>query len=124
MSSRQTEINACLDGSVDGKAFSVRSSGRQTIVEVPDVATGLRLMRLGSPRGFWKPIHQWKRLLDSLSHEVELRIRGRTVGRMGHEIGNRGWALLGLPAMTVKPSIVSYLLAANSRKPTETAPLD
>ena len=108
MSSLPAEIHANLDCVVDGRPFSVRSTGRQTVVEVPDVATGLRLVRLGSPRGyFWKSLHKWKHLLDSTLHRVEFRVRGRTVGAIGHGVGSRGWRLLGFPTLALKPAVIA-----------------
>lgn len=116
MSAIPSEIHAHLDCEVDGKPFSVRSTGRQTVVEVPDVATGLRLVRLGSPRGYiWKSVHQWKHFLDSAFHRVELRIRGRTVGAIGHGVGSRGWKLLGLPTLALKPAVIASEFLHRSR---------
>ena len=110
MAAHLAEINVIADlrCELDGEAVSIRSSGRKTVVEVPDVATGLNLIRLGSPRGFFGPLHQWKRLLDAASHVLELRIQGKTVGLVGHLEGSQGWRILGLPALTLKPlAIVS-----------------
>ena len=67
------EVHADLDCDLDGRNLSIRSSGNQTSVEVPDVATGLRLVRLGSPRGHFIPaLHHWKRLLDVTTHRIDL----------------------------------------------------
>jgi hypothetical protein len=116
VSSLPVEIHANLDCDVDGNEFSVRSTGRQTVVEVPDVVTGLRLVQLGSPRGrFWMSLHRWKRLLDSTLHRVELRVRGRTVGTIGHGVGSRGWRLLGLPTLALKPAVIVSEFVFQSR---------
>ena len=116
MSSLPVEIHATLDCVVDGKAFSVRSTGRQTVVEVPDVATGLRLVRLGSPRGyFWKSVHHWKCFFDSAVHQVEFRVGGQTVGVIGYGVGSRVWNLLGLPKIALKPVVIGSLLLSGPR---------
>ena len=116
VSSLPAEIHANLDCVVDGKSFSVRSTGRQTVVEVPDVATGLRLLRLGSPRGyFWGSVHRRNHLLDSAYHQAELQVRGRTVGSLGHGVGSRTRALLGLPNIKLKP--IGITSAIVSRQP-------
>ena len=116
MSSSPVEIRANLDCDLDGKEFSVRSAGRHTVVEVPDVATGLRLVQLGSSRGhFWRSLHKWKRLLDSTLHRVEFRVRGRTVGVIGHSVGSRGWRLLGFPTLALKPAVIASELVFRSR---------
>ena len=102
------DVIADLTCELDGRSVSIRSSGRQTVVEVPDVATGLELIRLGSPRGFFGSLHRWKCLLDTASHRMEFRIRGRLIGRIGHLVGSQGWKIFGLPALTLKPlAIVS-----------------
>ncbi len=85
-------------------------------MEVPDLATGLRLVQLGSQRGyFFTSLHKWKRLLDSTLHRVELRIRGRTVAAIGHGVGSRGWKLLGLPTLALEPIALVSTLVSRSR---------
>ena len=116
MSSRPADIHADLDCVVDGKAFFVRSSGRRTVVEVPDVATGLRLVQLGSPRGyFWKSVHQWKQFFDSAFHQVEFRVRGQTVGVIGAGVGSRVWSFFGLPTITLHPVVIAWSLLSQPR---------
>ena len=115
MTTLPVEIDAHLDCDVDGKSFSVRSSGRRTVVEVPDMATVLRIVQLGSSRGnLRESIKRWKRLLDSTLHQVELQVRGRTVGALGYGVGSRMWRLFGLPQLALKAvAIVSVLLSVS-----------
>ena len=115
MSPRPAEIHANLDCVADGKAFSVRSSGRRIVVEVPDVATGLQLVRLGSPQGsLCKSIHQWKHFLDSALHQLEVRVRGHIVVAIGHGVGSRVWTLFGLPRIVLKPVVIGSLLLSDA----------
>ena len=111
------EIYADLRGEVDGKKFSIRSSGRQTVVEVPDVATGLRLVQLGSSRGdFRRSIRQLQRMLETTFHRVEIRIGSTPVASIGHGVGTRFWNLLGLPRLCLKPlALASQLLTRPKR---------
>ncbi len=109
-------IHADLDCVVNGSAFSVHSTGRQTVVEVPDVATGLRLMQLGSPRGSaFKSLHRWKRILDETQHSIELRVLDKAIVALGNDVGSRGWSLLGLPTMTFRPATILSMLVAKSQ---------
>ena len=109
-------VVADLDCELDGKAVSIRSTGRKTVVEVPDVATGLKLVGLGSPRDFFGLLHKLKRLLDAASHVLELRVRGKTIGRVGYLEGSQAWRILGLPALTLKP-VAIVTETARRRKP-------
>ena len=117
MSSQPAEIFADLRCDVNGKPFSVCSAGSQTVVEVPDLATGLRLVQLGSPRGrVGQSFRRWKRILDFMKHSVEFRISGRTVAFVGHGVGCRLCRLIGLPVFTIKPlAIASVLFSETTR---------
>jgi hypothetical protein len=109
-------VIADLECELDGKAVSVRSTGRKTIVDVPDVATGLNLIWLGSPRRCCRALRKIKRLLDSMSHVLELRVQGNTIGIIGHLEGNQFWRLLGLPALTLKPMAIVTETARRSKR--------
>ena len=101
------DVTADLECELDGTSVLVRSTGRKTVVEVPDLATGLKLIQLGSPRGFFKGLHDIKRLMDEASHRLELRVQGKTIGQVGHLEGSRIWRFLGLPVFTLKPLAIA-----------------
>lgn len=94
-------IYADLNCELDSAPVSIRSAGRTIVVEVPDVATGLSLFRLSSSQGArrWQ-LAQLKKLLDTLLIAIEVIIAGRSVLRIGHEIGTSFWILFGLPPMS------------------------
>ena len=104
-------VDSALQCELDGSRVSITAADRKLVVEVPDVATGLKLLQLGSSRASYiSRLRGIKRLLDLTTHSLEVRIRGDTVVRLGHRIGNRWWRLLGLPDMTAKPRVILSLL--------------
>jgi hypothetical protein len=96
-------IHADLACELDGSPFSIRCANRVFVVEVPDVATGLKLIQLGSSRGLpWRRVHRIKRLLDVICSSLEFKVAGKTVGSIGYEVGSHWWTLVGLPRLNLK----------------------
>jgi hypothetical protein len=99
---REPEIVADLECEVDSARVTIRSSGNTLIVEVPDVATGLKLLQLGSPGDSRRRrLHQVKKLLERLRARVDFRIAGTSILRIGDLRGGGMWKLLGFPSMVV-----------------------
>ncbi|QDS96885.1 hypothetical protein [Adhaeretor mobilis] len=97
------DIHADLDCELDSAPFSIRSSGRKIVVEVPDLATGMKLFHVGLPRGSWRRrLSFLKRSLDQLILVVEVKIAGITVMKVGHQTGSRLWNCFGMPRLTFK----------------------
>ena len=110
----QLEIDAALDCEIDGRPFSIRTSGAQIMVEVPDVATGLKLLQLGSSWGLLRQRLRWlKQLLEQMQHSLQLNIGPHAVVAIGHRVGSPLWAILGLPPLDLRPL---RLLAAYFRR--------
>ena len=98
------EFSADLRCEIDSSPLTIRSTGRTIVVEVPDVATGLKLFRLGLPRGSRrKRLHLMKKRLGQLASAVDVRINGKSVFRLGHSVGSQWWRILGLPALQLRP---------------------
>jgi hypothetical protein len=110
------DIHADLDCELDSAPISIRSSGRKIVIEVPDVATGLKLYQLGLPKGSRRRhLHRLKSSLDVLLAVVELRIAGQTVLLIGHETGDRVWNYFGFPRLHLKAiSMIRAWSATNS----------
>ena len=98
------DIRADLQCEIDSSCVKIHSAGRQIIVEVPDVETGLKLLQLGLPRGSRRQrLHTLKRLLDTMALAIEIRVAGLPVLLMGHLTGSGIWRLVGLPVLSFKP---------------------
>lgn len=109
------EFSADLRCEIDSSPLTIRSVGRTIVVEVPDVATGLKMFRLGLPRGSRRRrLHQIKHVLDQLRAAVEIRIASKPVLSIGYERGNSVWHLLGLPALSVRARTAAVALATKS----------
>ena len=93
-------INFDLCCEIDSEPLTVFSTGRMIVVDVPDMATGLKLLKLGLPKGYRrKRLQELKRVLDWLQTTIQVRISDRAVFSMGHTTGSSIWKFLGLPAM-------------------------
>lgn len=104
------EIKANLECELDGRKLSVRTIGRTLHVEVPDVATGMKLARLGSPRGaIRESVHRCKHFLDAAQMTVSLRRGNDSLGVIGFEKGSSFWRIVGLPALELKPLTIAKL---------------
>ena len=111
------QIDASLRCEIDGISMSIVAAERNVVVEVPDVATGLKLFQLGSSRGSpRKLLRQLKQLLDRTSHSLELQIGGQTQFRIGYQTGNHWWRLFGLPAMSLEPALIRFLVMGDKRR--------
>lgn len=109
------EFSADLRCELDSCPLTIRSVGSTIVVEVPDVATGLKIFQLGLPRrSRRRRLHQIKRVLDQLRAAVEIRIASKPVLSIGHKRGNSVWHLLGLPALTVRARNAAFTLATKS----------
>ena len=95
-------IEGSLRCELDGVPWSLGASNQRIVVDVPNVATGLKLLRLGPARRTWRRrLGEAKQFLDQTSHRLECRIGGRRVLVLGHQVGRRWWRLAGLPAMQI-----------------------
>ena len=108
----EIDVNASLRCELDGENISITAADRKVVVEVPDVATGLKLLQLGSSRGSrLARLHRVKRLLDLATHSLHVRVKGDTIFSVGHRIGSRWWRLFGLPEMDARPRLIISHLA-------------
>lgn len=97
-------IQCELDCELDGKSFHISSAGEVIVIYIPDLSTGLRLLRTTAPRGTLKRrLHWLKRRLNDLAGVIEVRIDGETVARFGYELGHRVWKLIGFPPVELIP---------------------
>lgn len=95
-------IHGALECELDGACWSLSANDRHIIVELPDLTTGLKLLRLGRRRtAVRRTLIEAKRWLDGARQRLECRVAGRRVLLLGHEAGKRRWLLPGLPAMEV-----------------------
>ena len=96
------EISADLRCEIDSRPFEIRSEDRTIVVEVPDVASGLKLLQLGLPRGSRRRrLNSLKRLLDRIGVIVEVRVTGDSIFEIGHDTGTRLWRVIGLPTSQI-----------------------
>lgn len=103
-------FDADLKCELDGRKVSIRTTGRTIVVEVPDVATGLKLAKLGSLQGsYQRSAHKLKNMLDMASMSVHLRLRSKCVVMIGENCGTSFWKLFGFPKLGLKP----WTLAVN-----------
>lgn len=99
---RPLAIHGALECELDGACWSLSANGRRIVVDLPDLTTGFKLLRLGRPGGTMRTrLNAAKRLLDSTTQQLECRISGRRVLLLGYEVGHRTWLLTGLPALEV-----------------------
>ena len=77
-------VFANLQCELDGQPVTVVAEARKIVVEVPDVATGLKILQLGSLRDFARPLS----LLDSLEVTFEIRTSSTTLVAAGHEVSS------------------------------------
>ena len=106
MDTALTNIEVCADlrCEIDSCPLTIRSEGRTIVVEVPDVASGLKVLQLSLPRGSRRRrLHAVKTVLDRLASVLEVRVAGRTCAQIGYHTGSRWWRLLGLPAISLSP---------------------
>ena len=97
------EFCADLHCEIDSCPLLIRSAGRTIVVEVPDVATGLKLFQLGLPRGSRRRrLSAWKQSLEACLATVEVRVGGASLFRLGHDANGRIWRVVGLPALDVQ----------------------
>ncbi len=109
------EFSADLQCEIDSCPLTIRSVDRTIVVEVPDVATGLKMLRLGLPRGKrLRRLHQIKFALDQLRAAVEIQIASKPVFSMGYKRGSKVWILFGLPALSLRARTAAAALAKNS----------
>ena len=94
------DVEADFRCEIDGSPLSIRAADGIAIVEVPDVTTGLKLLPLGSSRGSYVPqLGRFKKLLDHIQWQFELRLRSRLLVRLGWRTGSPIWKIVGLPPM-------------------------
>jgi hypothetical protein len=99
-----TIFDADLQCELNGRRVSVQTVGRTIIVEVPDVATGLKLAKLGPSRGSYRrSAHELKNMLDAAAFRVEVRLCGKPIVLIGENCGSSFWKLFGLPKLRLKP---------------------
>ena len=96
----QLHLEADLRCELDDRPLSIRVADGTAVVEFPDVATALKLFRLGSPRGSYaRRLRSIKTLLDLMQLQLELRLRSHPIIRLGWKTGNPVWRAFGLPPM-------------------------
>ena len=104
-------VSGSLSCEFDGSRLEIKASDRKVVVEVPDVATGLKLLQLGSSRGSYRAtLRLVQQLVDRSNHSLEVTMRGKTMISLGHATANRWWRLIGLPPMDIKPRLALSLL--------------
>ena len=113
----QTAFSLLADLSIDanGNPVCVTAEGRHIRVEVPDLATGLDLVRLGSPRGFY--LHRIRRFAETLNRldlTLSLSVNGKSVARFGRGTGFSLLSLLGLGPTRIRPSTLVRAAASLS----------
>jgi hypothetical protein len=107
-------FDAHLQCELDDRPVSIRAGSGKAVVEVPDLATGLKLLRLGSPRGFFpRSLNQLKVLLDGALTRLDVFIDGHHVFAIGWKTGNPLWKLAGLPPMHIR--MFSVILSLRRR---------
>ena len=95
-------VLANLQCELDGQLVAVHSEAQKIVVEVPDVATGLKLLPLGSPRDF----ERFSRVLqtvDRLGLTVELRTGTYVLFAAGHNASS--WLMCRLGIRHLRPSL-------------------
>ena len=101
------DVLARLECELNGQRVTVNVADRRIVVEVPNVAAGLAMLQLGSPRGFSpRVLGHWRQRLDDARHSLEIRIGGESIALLGYGVANSPWspwALVGLPQMSIRP---------------------
>ena len=93
-------LNADLQCELDGIPLSISAANRRIVVEVPDVATAMKMLRLGSPRGsYFSFLRRLKQQLDDMQIHLVVNSRRRTLVELGYQVGSRRWKMVGLPRM-------------------------
>lgn len=86
------------------RPLSVVTAGRTIVVDLPDVATGLRILKLGSPRYSYRDVaRQVDQWLLAASMTLDVRVGGEYLGTIGGHPPNTLWKAIGLPPMKLKP---------------------
>ncbi len=103
------ELSLLADINIDanGKLVHVSAEGNHICVEVPDLATGLDLFWLGSPRGFG--VSRVRAIADSLDRlrlHLTLNVRGSQLARIGHRTNGSWLTLVGLKRCQIRPLIL------------------
>ena len=107
-------LHADIDIDADGRAVSVRATGRQIQVEVPDLATGLELFRLGSPRGLsFRGSRAIVKCLAKMGLQLSLSVGGVSVATAGQGVRGVPLSPIGLSKCYIHP--FKLLQAAFSR---------
>ena len=109
MISRKLMIDADINCQIDGEEVRVRTDGHTLRVEVPDVATAVRLYRLSSPRGFhFGTFCKIQRLITHAAIRIELATSSGTLLTLRPRgSSSLGW-LRSMPTFSLSavPSIV------------------
>lgn len=88
----------------DNRHLSVVTVGRTIVVDLPNVATGLRILKLGSPRYSYRDVaRQVDQWLLAACMTLDVRIAGKPLGTIGGHPPNSLWKAIGLPPMKLKP---------------------
>ncbi len=113
----QFEVSADLDCELDGVPIRLQSIGRHVTLGLPDLTTGLRLIRLGTRGSSLRTVvKRIKEILDSLHASLEVQVNGTPVAEIGNQVGTRWWLLLGLPKLRLKPVELIRVAARERRK--------
>ncbi len=115
-------ISADLNCELDDQTISIRGTDRRLVVEVPDVATGLKLLRLGSPRGtLLGRLRKATHFVEHLQVVMELKVADRVVGEIQPAGGNMWGKILGFKTLGIHPASLTAATfqgrgAKNSKK--------
>ena len=97
------EVYADLHCEIDSSSLLIRSAGRTIVVEVPDMATGLKILQLSSPWGCSSRRELVLESLDQFGLTVELRTNSVVLLAAGHESSN--WLLCRFGVRHLRPSL-------------------
>ena len=98
------DLSADLQCEFDGKPFSLTASGRQIVVDVPDLASCIKIVRNRPARHQIR--HDLARLnsfLNDLQITLELRINGNCVAITGFKMDAPLESLLGFKRLKLYP---------------------
>ena len=115
MTFKNLTIDANLDCEIEGKKIRLRTKGHTLSVEVPDVATAVRLYRLSSPRGsHLKKLRKFNRAIVGSAMQVELFVGSKKMLSLGKDEQSLILQMMLLPFMA--PSVLASLLQGDSAR--------
>lgn len=114
MTSTSLDLALELTCELDGRPVKIFSAGRKITVEADSIFTVKKAVKLfASENSFRSRAKGLKLFLESAGFQLESRVDGRVIGRIGNGIGSRFWCLFGLPAMQLNPYAIIASMARN-----------